>query len=108
MALALLAALLIESPGILVVYVTLGLVRMVNRSSGLAAKRSDSIAMMVLSIVVVYSTQSPLFGAVAALAFFLDGSLKMPEHIVEGVENFPDALITLLTGGHMGKMLVVP
>lgn len=79
MVLGLLAALLIESPGILVVYVTLGLVRMVNRSSGLAAKRSDSIAMMVLAIVVIYSTQSPLFGAVAALAFFLDGSLRLPE-----------------------------
>ena len=30
------------------------------------------------------------------------------QHIVEGIENFPNALITLLTGGHMGKMLVVP
>lgn len=79
MALGVLAALLIESPGILVVFVTLGLVRMVNRSSGLATRRSDSIAVMVLSIVVIYSTESPLFGAVAALAFFLDGSLRLPE-----------------------------
>ena len=47
--------------------------------------------------------------AVPKLAGWLrDGSLVMPEHIVEGIDHFPDALITLLTGGHMGKMLVVP
>ena len=33
-------------------------------------------------------------------------SLRMPEHVFEGIERFPDALITLLSGGHMGKMLV--
>ena len=37
-----------------------------------------------------------------------DGKLKLPEHIVDGVDQFPDALIALLTGGHMGKMLVSP
>ena len=37
-----------------------------------------------------------------------DGKLKLPEHVVEGVDQFPDALIALLTGGHMGKMLVKP
>lgn len=79
LALGLVAALVVESPGILIVYVTLGLVRMVNRSSGLPARRSDSILVMVMSIVVIYATQSPLFGAVAALAFFLDGSLRLPE-----------------------------
>ena len=47
--------------------------------------------------------------AIPKLAGWLkDGSLVMPEHIVEGIEHFPDALITLLTGGHMGKMLVIP
>ena len=37
-----------------------------------------------------------------------DGKLQLPEHIIEGVDQFPDALIGLLTGGHMGKMLVKP
>ncbi len=36
------------------------------------------------------------------------GELKMPEHVVEGIENFPEALVMLFTGGHMGKLLVAP
>lgn len=73
-----LAVLLVEAPGILIVFVVLGLVRMVNRSSGLPAKRSDSFSLMVLSIFLIYTNEAPLFGAVAALAFFLDGSLRDP------------------------------
>lgn len=78
MALGVGAALLVESPGLLVVFVTLGLVRMVNRSSGLEPRRMDSIILMVLSITLIYVAETPLFGAVAALAFVLDGSLKHP------------------------------
>jgi hypothetical protein len=78
MAVGMLAVLLVASPGIFIVFVTLGLVRMVNRSSGLMARRTDSIIMMALAIWVIYATESPLFGLVAALAFFLDGSLKEP------------------------------
>ena len=51
-----LAVLLVTSPGILIVYVVLGLVRMVNRSSGLPAKKTDSFLTMVLSIVVIYAS----------------------------------------------------
>jgi NADPH-dependent curcumin reductase CurA len=36
------------------------------------------------------------------------GELKMPEHIVEGIEQFPLALTMLFTGGHRGKLLVAP
>ena len=39
---------------------------------------------------------------------FHDGQMHLPEHVVDGVENFPQALLTLLTGGHTGKMLVKP
>ena len=35
-----------------------------------------------------------------------EGKLHMPEHIEKGIENFPKALVTLMTGGHIGKMLV--
>lgn len=35
-----------------------------------------------------------------------EGKLKLPEHIVEGIENFPKALLVLLNGGHMGKLLL--
>jgi len=73
-----LAALALSDPGVLIVVATLGLVRIVNRSTGLAARKLDSVALMILSIVVIYATESPLFGAVAALAFILDGSLKDP------------------------------
>lgn len=74
----LLVAVMIDSPGVLTAFATLGLIRIVNRSTGLAARKSDSALLMLLSIVVIYWTQSPLFGGVAALAFLLDGSLKDP------------------------------
>lgn len=75
---AVLAMTLVDSAGILILYVTLGLVRIVNRSSGLVARKSDSFIIMALSIWVIYATQNPFFGLVAALAFFMDGSLKDP------------------------------
>lgn len=78
MAAAVIAGLLAGSPGLLIVFATLGLVRIVNRSTGLAARKSDSVLLMVLAILVIYTTASPFFGIVAALAFILDGSLKDP------------------------------
>jgi hypothetical protein len=74
----LLVALGAESVGLLVVFVTLGLVRIVNRTTGLPARKSDSAIMAVLAILVIYTTDSPLFGLVAGLAFILDGSLREP------------------------------
>ncbi|MEE8495897.1 MAG: hypothetical protein V3S21_05400 [Xanthomonadales bacterium] len=78
MVLALLAALAFDSPGILIVFATLGLVRIVNRSTGRPALKSDSLVVMLLTFWVIYATQSPFYGAVAALAFIFDGSLKDP------------------------------
>ena len=37
-----------------------------------------------------------------------DGKLNLPEHVVEGIDGFPEALLTLFTGGHMGKLIVRP
>ena len=34
------------------------------------------------------------------------GELLLPEQVEEGIENFPGALIKLMTGGHKGKLLV--
>jgi len=73
------AAFFIELPGLLIVLSTLGLVRVVNRSSGLQPRRSDAVILTLLCIAVIYSSESYLFGAVAALAFFFDGSLKNAE-----------------------------
>ena len=47
--------------------------------------------------------------ATAKLAGWMqDGRLKLPEHVEQGIERFPAALIMLFTGGHMGKLLVAP
>jgi hypothetical protein len=73
-----LVAVTIDSPGVLAAFATLGLIRIVNRSTGLAARKSDSALLLLLSIAVIYRNDSPLFGGVAALAFVLDGSLKDP------------------------------
>lgn len=78
LALGLLIALAVNAPGILIVYTTLILVRLVNRSSGLTAKTSDSLVALGLVLIVMYATDSPFIGVVAAVAFFLDGSLKNP------------------------------
>ncbi len=36
------------------------------------------------------------------------GEFHLREHIVEGVENFPEALLMLFSGGHTGKLMVNP
>jgi len=72
------AVLTFDSPGILILYTTLGLVRMVNRSNGLAARKPDSFLLLALSLLVIYSSGSPLYGVVAGIAFLLDGSLREP------------------------------
>lgn len=78
MALGFLAAMAFLTPGLLVLFTTIGLVRVLNRSSGLTARTSDSMLVTLLVIWTVYATPSPWFGAVAALAFFLDGVLRKP------------------------------
>jgi hypothetical protein len=78
MAVAVAVALIVADPGILVVFATLALVRIVNRSTGMMARKTDSLLVMLLVFAVMYSRESPFFGAVAALAFMLDGSLKQP------------------------------
>ncbi len=78
MAVAVVAALVVDSPGLLVVFATLGLVRIVNRSTGLPARKFDSILCVVLTLLVMYGSASPFYGLVAALAFMLDGSLREP------------------------------
>ena len=78
MALGFLAALAFAHPGLLVLIATLFLVRVVNRSTGLKPRGSDSLLITLLVVWAVYSSDNPWFGAVAALAFFLDGILAHP------------------------------
>jgi hypothetical protein len=78
LAVGVLVAVSIDSPGVLTAFTALGLIRIVNRSTGLPARKTDSVVLVLLSIAVIYGSDSPLFGGVAALAFLLDGSLKDP------------------------------
>lgn len=76
-------AVLMIGPGagsyfLLVLFTTLGLVRQVNRSTGLEARVSDSLLLLGLTLWVVYGTANPLFALVAGFSFALDGSLERP------------------------------
>jgi NADPH-dependent curcumin reductase CurA len=45
----------------------------------------------------------------AQLAAWLQGGeLHLREHIIEGIDRFPEALDVLFSGGHIGKLLVAP
>ena len=79
MAMAFLVCMSYYTPGLLVLFTTLGLVRIVNRSTGLAAQTRDSVLVTVLVIWTIYATSTPWLGAVAALAFLLDAILKEPQ-----------------------------
>jgi hypothetical protein len=78
MAAGMFAALVVDAPGLLIVFTTLALARMVNRSSGLAARKSDSFVILLFVFLVMYLTDSPFYGIVAGIAFILDGSLREP------------------------------
>lgn len=77
-ALAMLAAFLVDEPGVLIVFSALLLVRTVNRSTGLESRLADSLIVTALAIWTMYATAIPFYGAVAGLAFILDGSLREP------------------------------
>lgn len=78
MLLGFLTAFSFPSPGLLTLFCTLVLVRIINRSSGLLPRLGDSIAVTVLVIITIYATDSAWFGLVGAAAFLLDGLLKRP------------------------------
>ena len=54
-----------------------------------------------------YAARFPEASAELA-AWMAQGKLKLPEHIERRLERFPQALIMLFEGGHMGKLLVAP
>ncbi len=78
MGLGLAIALLLNQPGLLLLFNTLFLVRIVNRSTGLAAKLSDSILVAALTAWSVYAVPSPLMGLAGAVAFGFDAVLRDP------------------------------
>ena len=68
----------VGSPSILLLFAALLLTRVVNRTSGLAARISDSLVVLGLTLGTMYATRSPLLGAVGALAFAFDAALRDP------------------------------
>lgn len=37
-----------------------------------------------------------------------EGKVRLPEHVVDGIDNFAEALLLLFSGGHTGNLLVRP
>lgn len=70
------AALLLGADSVLLVFVALFLIRIVNRSTGLACRPFDTISVLGLSIFASYSLEQPLLLLVAAVAFGLDAWLR--------------------------------
>lgn len=68
----------VEAASLLTLFVTLFLVRIVNRTVGLRARRSDSIAVVLLVFWAVYDLSDPWLAVVAALAFCFDAILPEP------------------------------
>lgn len=79
MALALLVYLLNPGASVLLLFVALALARILNRSTGLAPRLGDSVAVTLLAAWAAYSLDSPLIAAVAGIAFMLDAMLSGPE-----------------------------
>ena len=67
------------SPSLLLLFTALALSRIVNRSTGLTARLSDSSIVTALVIWTMVSLGNPLLGVAAALAFLLDASLEDPD-----------------------------
>ena len=57
-----------ERPGVLILFATMGLVRLVNRTVGLPPRRSDSVVVLLFALIVAWVTPSPWFALVAAVA----------------------------------------
>ncbi|MDT8320936.1 MAG: hypothetical protein RQ826_10470 [Xanthomonadales bacterium] len=110
MAVGFLTAIFVDGPGILLLFATLGLVRMVNRSTGLTARMSDSVILLLLTILIIYTTNSPLFGLAAGLAFILDGSLREPlrSQWVFGLISMGATVVYLVDHGMGPSLLAVP
>jgi NADPH-dependent curcumin reductase CurA len=56
---------------------------------------------------VVFDYADRYMEAVGEMAgWMMEGKLKSREHIVEGLETFPDTLSELFTGGNIGKLVI--
>lgn len=95
---------------LLVLFVTLGLMRQVNRTSGLDARLSDSVILLALTLWVIYGTANPLFGLVAGLSFAFDGSLDRPlrRQLVFALMSFGATVVYMVDHELGGQLYEVP
>jgi NADPH-dependent curcumin reductase len=77
------------------------------RGPKLYLRLAERNAMMKGFVVSHYASQYPAARKEIS-ALMLDGKLKLPEHIIEGIDRFPDALFMLFSGGHTGNLLLCP
>lgn len=70
-------------------------------------KLAERNAMMKGFVVTHYAARFP--EAKAEIATLMqEGKIDLPEHVVEGIDNFAEALLLLFSGGHTGNLLVRP
>lgn len=85
------------SPFLLALFLEILLIRIVNRSTGLPSKTSDSIAVLLISAW-ISSQGNWIFGLFTALAFFLDSFLPEPnrQNRIFGVIAFIASLLAFI------------
>ncbi len=95
---------------LLVLFTTLGLVRQVNRTTGLQARITDSLVLFALTLWVVYGTGNPLFAVVAGLSFSLDGILDRPlrRQWLFAILSFGTAVVYMVDHDLAGTVYGVP
>jgi len=77
------------------------------RGPKLYLRLAERNAMMKGFVVSFYEADYP--AAVAEIsALMRAGKLTLPEHVVSGIDHFPDALLMLFDGGHLGNLVVRP
>ncbi|MBY0393470.1 MAG: NADP-dependent oxidoreductase [Novosphingobium sp.] len=70
-------------------------------------KLAERNATMKGFVVTHYAARFPEAKAEIA-ALMQEGKLDLPEHMVEGIDHFAEALLLLFAGGHTGNLLVRP
>lgn len=77
------------------------------RGPKLYLRLAERNAMMKGFVVSFYEADYP--AAVAEITALMQaGQLTLPEHVVSGIDHFPDALLMLFDGGHLGNLVVRP
>jgi hypothetical protein len=77
------------------------------RGPKLYLRLAERNAMMKGFVVSFYEADYP--AAVTEIsALMLAGKLTLPEHVVSGIDRFPEALLMLFDGGHLGNLVVRP